>query len=305
MASNYGDKQRDIKRRYRKESFQTGYDQAGESVDATPLPYHSYSTSTHTQTQPARPGLDARTYQRDVRPAVESLESLRPLNQANYPWHLVPLGDAANVIQRQRVNLSSLTGGSLQAGYWVDAVVLNVSFESGSDTWVGGVAEPVQSSVTPPSHPPALFFKTTDAIDTKQASQMRFPTGSGSTFTPETGVTAVATPASILEYYKIRSFGHTEPDGATDPTDSLQYQIWIDGVLFMTWTGFQWSAVTPQRDQWFFEQPLTVERQIVFRIINPATSGADASGNVEASFVGWSEQMTGYFDISHQQLQSV
>jgi hypothetical protein len=218
---------------------------------------------------------------------------------------LVPLGDAANVIQRQRVNLSSLTGGSLQAGYWVDAVVLNVSFESGSDTWVNGVAEPVQSSVTPPSHPPALFFKTTDAIDTKQASQMRFPTGSGSTFTPQTGVTAVATPASILEYYKIRSFGHTEPDGATDPTDSLQYQIWIDGVLFMTWTGFQWSAVTPQRDQWFFEQPLTVERQIVFRIINPATSGANASGNVEASFVGWSEQMTGYFDISHQQLQSV
>ena len=62
---------------------------------------------------------------------------------------------------------------------------------------------------------------------------MRFPTGDGKTFTPGNNVTSVATPASILEYYKIRSFGHTEPDGATDPTSSLQYQIWIDGVLFM------------------------------------------------------------------------
>jgi hypothetical protein len=304
MAS-YNDKQRDVKRRYRKDAFQTGYDQAGDSVDATPLPFHSYSTETHTATQPVRPGIDARTYQRDVRPAVESLESLRPLNQANYPWHLVPLGDAANVIQRQRVDLSSLTGGGLLEGYWVDAIVLNVSFSSGSDTWVGGSPEPVAISTLPISHIPSLFSETTNAIDTRQASEMRFPTGSGSTFTPGAGVTAVATPASILEYYKIRSFGHTEPDGASDPTSSLQYQIWIDGVLFMTWTGFQWSAVTPLRDQWFFEQPLTVERQILLRVINPTGSGATATGNLEAAFVGWSEQMTGYFDVSHQQLQTV
>jgi hypothetical protein len=301
----YNDRQRDVKRRYRKDAFQTGYDQAGDSVDATPLPYHSYSTETHTATQPARPGIDPRTYQRDVRPAVESLESLRPLNQANYPWHLVPLGDAANVIQRQRVDLSSLTGGGLLEGFWVDAIVLNVSFSSGSDTWVGGSPEPVAISTLPISHIPTLFSETTNAIDTRQASEMRFPTGSGSTFTPGAGVTAVATPASILEYYKIRSFGHTEPDGASDPTSSLQYQIWIDGVLFMTWTGFQWSAVTPQRDQWFFEQPLTVERQIILRVINPTGSGASATGNIEAAFVGWSEQMTGYFDVSHQQLQTV
>ena len=304
MAS-YNDKQRDLKRRYRKDAFQTGYDQAGDSVDATPLPFHSYSTETHTATQPVRPGIDARTYQRDVRPAVESLESLRPLNQANYPWHLVPLGDAANVIQRQRVDLSTLTGGGLLEGYWVDAVVLNVSFASGSDTWVGGSPEPVAISTLPISHIPSLFSETTNAVDTRQASEMRFPTGSGSTFTPGAGVTAVATPASILEYYKIRSFGHTEPDGASDPTSSLQYQIWIDGVLFMTWTGFQWSAVTPLRDQWFFEQPLTVERQIILRVINPTGSGATATGNIEAAFVGWSEQMTGYFDVSHQQLQTV
>ena len=305
MPSNYQDKQRDVKRRYRKTAFQTGYDVAGSSVEATPLPYHSYSTETHTATQPARPGIDPRTYQRDVRAAVESLDSLRPLNQANYPWHLVPLGDAANVIQRQRVDLSSLTGGGLLEGYWVDAVVLNVSFESGSDTWVDGAPEPIQISAVPASHPTTLFSRTTNAIDTKQASDMRFPTGAGSTFTPGAGVTSVATPASILEYYKIRTFGHTEPDAATDPTSLLQYQIWIDSVLFMTWTGFQWSAVTPQRDQWAFEQPLTVERQITFRIINPTGSGSSATGNVEASFVGWSEQMTGYFDIAHQQLQSV
>jgi len=73
----------------------------------------------------------------------------------------------------------------------------------------------------------------------------------------------------------------------------------------MTWTGFQWSAVTPLRDQWFFEQPLTVERQILLRVINPTGSGATATGNLEAAFVGWSEQMTGYFDVSHQQLQTV
>ncbi len=70
MAS-YNDKQRDVKRRYRKDAFQTGYDQAGDSVDATPLPFHSYSTETHTATQPVRPGS---------MPAPTSATSVPPSN---------------------------------------------------------------------------------------------------------------------------------------------------------------------------------------------------------------------------------
>jgi len=304
MGSNYQDKQRDTKRRYRKKAFQTGYDQAGDAVDATPLPYHSYSTETHTQTQPARPGLDPRTYQRDVRPAVESLDSLRPLNQANYPWHLVPLGDAANVIQRQVISLAGLAGGALLEGYWVDLVVLNVSFVSGSDTWVAGVPVPQQATALAASHEPTQPLSSTPVVNPPDASESRFPTGDGSTFTPTLNSTSVASPTSPLEYYKIQSFGHTEPDAAGDPISSIQYEIWIDGRAFMSWTGFQWSPVVPLRDEWFFTQPLTVERQILLRVINPTGSGASATGNVEVAFVGWSEQMTGYFDISHQQLQS-
>ena len=41
---------RDVKRAYRKTSFQTGYAVAGDSVEATPVPQHTYSTTTHQPT---------------------------------------------------------------------------------------------------------------------------------------------------------------------------------------------------------------------------------------------------------------
>ena len=55
---------RNVKRAYRKKAFQTGYSVAGDSVEATPVPQHTYSTTTTQQTSVVRPGLDARTYLR-------------------------------------------------------------------------------------------------------------------------------------------------------------------------------------------------------------------------------------------------
>ena len=71
----------------------------------------------------------------------------------------------------------------------------------------------------------------------------------------------------------------------------------------MEWSNFQFAAVTPQSSQWDFEQPLTVTQQIVFRIINQTGQTANQS-DIEVSFVGWSEQLTGYEDVSYQQLEN-
>lgn len=300
---NYDDKRRDVKRRYRKKALQTGMSQVGDAASALPPPFHSYSTTTHTQTQPVRPGIDPQTYKRDVRPAVEHLDSMRPLNQSNYPWHLIPLGDAANVIQRQRFDLTTLAGALLAPGEWIDVLVLNVNFQTGSNTWTGGI--PIVQTTPSLSTAPTLPLVSTPVVQPKPASVDQHPNAEGSTFVPTVGSSSVTNTVPIGEYYKIASFGQTEPDGPASPITQLIWSIWIDGNLFMSWTGFQWSAVLPVRDQWIFEQPLTVERQIVLRVENPTGSGADCTGNIDGAFVGWSEQMTGYFDISHQQLQSV
>ena len=78
------------------------------------------------------------------------------------------------------------------------------------------------------------------------------------------------------------------------------YQIWVDGSLFMEWSDFQWSPVTPRINQWRFDQPITVTEQIVFRVIN--TNVATKTDTIEVCFGGWSEQYTGYTDVSYQQL---
>ena len=61
----------------------------------------------------------------------------------------------------------------------------------------------------------------------------------------------------------------------------------------------------PQSDQWQFEIPLVVEKQIVFRVINTGTvaSTDTLTGNVQAVFVGWSEQQTGFTDTGRQALE--
>ena len=69
----------------------------------------------------------------------------------------------------------------------------------------------------------------------------------------------------------------------------------------MEWQNFQWSAVTPLESQWQFSQPLTVTEQIVFRIINQTGQDAD-KGDIEVCFNGWSEQFSGYTDVSYNQL---
>jgi len=100
---------RDVKRAYRKKSFQTGYAVAGDSVEATPVPQHTYSTTTTQQTSVVRPGLDARTYLRgdgkDGPQAVYSAGTDKVLDLARYPWSLIPKGDSSNVIQRQLIQI--------------------------------------------------------------------------------------------------------------------------------------------------------------------------------------------------------
>ena len=98
--SSFDDKRRNLKRPFRKKSLQTGMSVIDTSVDATPLPPASYDTSTHQATTPVRRGIDPHIYEKNIRPAVESLDFARPLDLSRYPWHLAPKGDSANVISR-------------------------------------------------------------------------------------------------------------------------------------------------------------------------------------------------------------
>ena len=320
MASNYNDKRRDIKRAYRKKAFQTGFNQAGDANVATPLPFHSYTTDLHTATQPVRPGIDARTYRRSERPAVESLDSLKPLDTASYPWHMVPLGDASNVIQRTKWTFDASSGNpaNLTVGTWADFLVINVATDEGtsavgSNQWTDGIPNVVTDTVTSRYTPPQLPSINVEVPQRGPGETAATATGSGSVgnLNPVGGAINSAALSgtrelgmNIGQYFQISRFGHTEPDAATDPTTALEYMIFVDGNLFMTWTGFQWSPVSPFPYMWEFLQPINIERQLVLRVSNPATSGASVIGAMEACFVGWSEQMTGYFDIMHTQLQS-
>ena len=96
------------------------------------------------------------------------------------------------------------------------------------------------------------------------------------------------------------SFGHTETIGAAV---GVTYEIWVDGSLFMQWNDFEWSPITPKAYQWDFENPIVVERQIVYRVIN-RTGGTINTGFAEACFNGWVEQRYGYNDVGYTQLQS-
>ena len=109
-------------------------------------------------------------------------------------------------------------------------------------------------------------------------------------------------PASIGEFYKVSTFGHSElPNGAVA---GVTYQIWVDSRLMMEWADFQWSPVTPKSDQWNFDVPIFVEKQIVLRVIN--TSGvAVTASTLEACFAGWSEQKMGFLETDKVQIQNV
>lgn len=275
------DNQRDIKRAYRKRAFQTGYSLITDTADATPRPVSSYSTETTQATSPVRNGIDPRTYQKMTRPSVEGLDFTHALDTARYPFHLVPKPDSSNVIARQKLTLSALADGDYQ-----DILVLNVSGIAGSQN-------PTGSATNAPAPIPALeTMAIAPAENNTNNENTRFPNQSGLN---NTAVSGTVQRMGSDEIYRIATFGHTEGTGT-----GWGYQIWVDGNLFMDWTDFQWSPIVPRVNQWEFDQPITVVEQIVFRVIN--NTGSPSSDTIDVCFGGWSEQYTGYTDVSYQQL---
>jgi len=298
--SSYWEKQRDMKRPYRKKALQSNMSQVRESVDSNPPPQHSYNTATHKKTQPVRPGIDAHTYTGPVRSAVENLEFAYLLDQARYPWHLSPKGDSANVIQRNSVTLS------LADNDWQDILVLNVDGSDGTEgTGTGDIAAGTGGSSFPELQSDNSF-STGDSSSTNS-----FPGGGGSSDIPSPedpsdgadgvlGGTVQRTQPNQI--FKIKSFGHSEATyHGTPASNPVTYEIWVDGKLFMSWSNFQWAPVSPKNEQWVFDQPITVSQQIVFRIVNQ--SAGTLSDTISACFAGWSETLDGYQDLSHTQLE--
>jgi len=274
------DNQRDIKRAYRKKAFQTGYSLITDTAESTPRPLSSYSTETTQATSPVRDGLDPRTYQKMTRPAVESLDFTHALDTARYPFHLVPKPDSSNVIARQKFTLNLATNN------YQDVLVLNVSGIAGSESPTGAIPGPRPI--------PALENqRIAPANNNTNNENTRFPNEGGLT---NAGVAGTIQRMGSDEIYRIATFGHTEMTGTGNT-----YQIWADGSLFMEWSDFQWSPVVPRINQWRFDQPLTITEQLVFRVINTA-AGPNKTDTIEVCFGGWSEQYTGYTDVSYQQL---
>lgn len=284
------DKQRDVKRPYRKKAFQTGYSLITDTTDSTPRPLSSYSTTETQATVPVRPGIDPQTYQKMTRPSVEGLEFTHALDTASFNWNAVPKPDSSNLIGRQRVNFAAAPAGvgNLAVGDWYDILVINVSGIAGSQTATGtGSPPPPQPALTVTQISPA-------SNDTASGQNARFPNQGG---VSGTAVAGSVQQISADEVYRISTFGHTEGTGT-----GVTYQIWVDGSLFMEWADFQWSAIVPRINQWKFDQPITVTQQIVFRVFNTAAATGVQAGNIEACFAGWTEQFTGYTDVSYQQL---
>ena len=310
MSGSYGEDIRDVKRPYRKKAFQTGYSQKGAAVSSTPLPPHTYSTATTQQTEAMRPGVDPHTFRRAVRATPESLDGGTAIAGAFYPWHTSPKPESANLVQRQKVDLNATPLPDLN---YIDAVVINVSDGSvGTTSWIGGV--PTATPFVGVAPAPAIAQNTglltatpgapTSTTQAKTVSASTNPTSpqatGGTTFTP-TG-TALITPGSNQEIYRVSTFGHTETAAGTP---GVTYQIWVDGSLFMEWADYQWSPITPRSYQWFFDNPIVVQEQIVYRVINQTGAPISAAGEVaEAAFAGWTEQRFGYNDVGYTQLQS-
>jgi len=307
-SGSYGENIRNIKRPYRKQAYQTGYSQKGDAVQSNPLPPHTYSTTSVQQTEAIRPGVDAHTFRRPVRPTVESIDGGTPIAFAFFPWHTVPKPESANLIQRQRVALATTP---LADDTFIDAVVINVANATGAGSWAAGI--PTAVAFTPGTTPPKPTLPSVTGLQTATQGAPNSPTqakvvnantnptsiqaSGGTTFTANA---ATITPGSNAEIYRVASFGHTETLGAAV---GVTYEIWVDGSLFMQWNDFEWSPITPKAFQWDFENPIVVERQIVYRVIN-RTGGAINTGFAEACFNGWVEQRYGYNDVGYSQLQS-
>lgn len=311
-----GEKIRDLKRPYRKKAFQSGYSQKGNAVQSNPPPISSYSTVSTAATSVVRAGIDPQTFRRPVRATPQAgLEGI-PIDYSNYPWHMVSKGNSANLIQRQRILFTTLdtydsagvlvTANSFDNNAYVDMVVINVADVDGDDTWRDSLGNGILDEViarddyTAAQAPQIPSQTYTGMKATTNSAVSRFPMGSGSTTTSVGGTIAVG---GTGELYVVGSFGHSEPSAASIPTSGMYYELWVDGSLFLQWSDFQWAPTSPKTDMWDFDVPISVEKQIVFRVIN-RTGVAITTGNMDACFAGWTETLDGYDDTSRAKLQS-
>jgi hypothetical protein len=296
-STNPYDRRRGYVNPYGKQSLQTGASNKADNVDATPIPYsEQHKPGTGIPSKPVRQGLDPTIYDRQTQAPVAVGSTETSLFTSVYPWFLVPRPTSANVIQRQKVDFSSI---SLPNNSYLDALVLNVSRAQGSQ--FSSVAGTLPAA--PPTVPQNTLTASGEAIQGRQpyeASENRFPTGSGGTISAVAGASTF-TPASKGEFYKISGFGHSE---VPTSTAGITYQVWVDSRLMMEWNDFQWSPVTPKQDQWHFDVPLFVESQIVFRIINETGSTVN-TGTIEACFSGWSEQKMGFLETDKVQIETI
>jgi len=283
---------------YNKAGFQTGYAQASDSIEPTPLPYSEQKRPGEggdTKAHPIRKGLDPSVYDRQTQAPVSLGTQEKTLFTSVYPWHLVPRYTSANVIQRQQFNFATL---NLPTNQYVDVLVINVSRAEGSNA-----STPQATPSTPPVVPMQILSTAGESLPYRQpteASTVLFPTGGGGTISAAP-LASTMSPGSSGEFYKISSFGHSE---APTATAGITYQLWVDSRLMMEWNDFQWSPVTPKNDQWHFDVPLFVEKQIVFRVINE-TGASITTGSMESAFVGWSEQKMGFLETDKIQLETI
>jgi len=285
------------------QSLQTGYAQAGDNVEPNPLPYSQLNRPGHTQeSNVIREGLDPTIYDRKTQTPVSLGNQETSLFTSVYPWFLVPRPTSANIIQRQRFDFATT---NMPASSYLDMCVLNVTRAEGTVASTTPVSIAVNPAPAPtiPSNPLTNNPEPVSSNLNQQAGTPSFPIPGGAG-TTVAGTVGTYTPASIGEFYKIASFGHAEAVPPAGAVGSVVYQIWVDSVLLMEWSDFQWSPVTPKRDMWNFDVPLFVEKQIVFRIVNQ-TDQAIVSGVVEACFAGWSEQKMGFLETDKVQIQNV
>ena len=296
-STNPYERRRGYTNPYGKAAMQTGASNKADNVEATPLPYSQQNRpGAVAPSTPVRQGLDPTIYDRQTQAPVAIGTTETALFTSVYPWFLVPRPTSANVIQRQKVDFSVI---NLPTNSYLDALVLNVSRAQGSQ--FSSAAGTLPSA--PPTVPQNTLTSSGEAISGRQpyeASENRFPTGSGGTVTSVSGASTF-TPASKGEFYKIASFGHSE---VPTSTTGITYQIWIDSRLMMEWNDFQWSPVNPKQDQWLFDVPLFVESQIVFRIINE-TGSSITTGTIESCFAGWSEQKMGFLETDKVQIETI
>ncbi len=293
------------------QALQTGYAQTGDNIEPNPLPYSELNRPGHTApSKVVREGLDPSIYDRLTQAPVSLGNQESTLFTSVYPWHLVPRPTSANIIQRQRFDFAVT---NMPNNSYLDMTVLNVTRAEGTvaSTTPVSIATVPAPAPTIPSNNLTNNSEPVSSNLNQQAGTPSFPVpgGAGSTILPPSGQTTPGVggstyiPASIGEFYKIASFGHAEVPVAGGAA-GITYQIWVDSVLLFEWADFQWSPVTPKIDQWKFDVPLFVEKQIVFRIVNQ-TGAPITTGVVEACFAGWSEQKMGFLETDKVQIQNV